>query len=680
MLVAFPLGGDWTMVDACTTAVISGRATRDGRPLLWKNRDTSSTRNEVLLLTDEGFRAVAIVNAKEQRSIWMGVNEAGFCIENSLSTDLKDGQKHTGPGNGALMKLALQRCTSVADFQKLLVETNESGRRTAANFGVIDAQGGAALFETGPTRFVMFDANDPNVAPEGYIVRSNFATTAHDLPARPTPEQIEGIYSSQRYLRARALLAEAGAGNITLKYVLRQMTRDLACQDGTPFPGSVNRLGSPLPPTIPTGNTISRNTTVSAAVFAGVRPGEDSRLTTMWTILGDPKFSIAVPCWVEVEAVADPLTDPHGGELGEVARTLRDASLTVGSAEVSTTLLLGIWTDLWKLEDQAIADTQELLGRLQVETSACNSEQAAVASSSSVVASERASAPTTVKSPLLVREELTRLHRRIAEQAWDAMEQELQQAKEALLAQQPAPTKTRCWPIKKGTVQVAIYDHTTGTSNGPQNLMRILTTDAGFQCSRISPDEIRAGKLREFDVLIMPGGSGSGQAKKLQETGCDAVLEFVRGGGGYVGICAGSYLASSHYAWSLGLINARVWDRAHWARGTGVVTLHLTEGAESQLNAEDAKVKVFYGQGPLLVPGGDPQKPPYELLASYGTEIAEKGAAPNAMTGTHAIIRGAFGEGRVICFSPHPEKPQGPQELIAAGVRWAAPPNSATPD
>jgi hypothetical protein len=260
------------------------------------------------------------------------------------------------------------------------------------------------------------------------------------------------------------------------------------------------------------------------------------------------------------------------------------------------------------------------------------------------------------------------------------MGRELQQAKKALLTQRPAPTETRCWPVKKGTVQVAIYDHSAGKSKGPKDLMRILTSDAGFQCTRVSPDEVRAGRLREFDVLIMPGGSASGQAKKLQEAGCDAVREFVRGGGGYVGVCAGSYLASSHYAWSLGLINARVWDRAHWARGTGTVTLHLAEGAGPQLNAKAAIVDVYYGQGPLLVPGGDPEKPPYELLATYGTEITQKGAPPNAMTGMHAIIRGRFFQGRVICFSPHPEKLGGPNGLIVAGVRWAARPNSPTAD
>ena len=33
---------------ACTAAVILGSATDDGRPLLWKNRDTDDRRNEIV--------------------------------------------------------------------------------------------------------------------------------------------------------------------------------------------------------------------------------------------------------------------------------------------------------------------------------------------------------------------------------------------------------------------------------------------------------------------------------------------------------------------------------------------------------------------------------------------------------------------------------------------------------
>ena len=36
-----------TPVQACTSAVVSGKVTPDGRPLLWKNRDTDFMQNHI---------------------------------------------------------------------------------------------------------------------------------------------------------------------------------------------------------------------------------------------------------------------------------------------------------------------------------------------------------------------------------------------------------------------------------------------------------------------------------------------------------------------------------------------------------------------------------------------------------------------------------------------------------
>ncbi len=648
-------------VSACTTAVISGQATVDGRPLLWKNRDTSfGKHNEVTLIKGGQFLAIGVVNAGDRKRVWMGVNSAGFCIENSLSTDLADpalalngddiavsqggaspaetskGTSHSKPkapksGNGSLMRQALQRCATVDDFRKLLEETNPTGRGTVANFGVIDAQGGAAMFETGPSDFTMFDANDPADAPHGYIVRTNFATTARDLPTHPAADQLTEIYSGKRYLRACSLIDRAGdtiaPNKVSLEYVLRNMTRDLADESGNAFAGTVNAATSVLPASIETQSTISRTTTVSAAVFHGVRPGEDPTLTTMWTILGDPKFSIAVPCWVGVDAVADDLTDERGAEIGEIAITLRDWYRT--ATGVRTDGLTGIWTDLWPIEDEIVQETQH--ARESWLRDGCSSA------------------------------ELTSFHNRVTDRALVAMQRELLEAKQNALT---PPKKTR----------VAIYDHSPESkpARGCRNLLSVLTPEHGFECQRLRPEEIRDGRLASFEVLVRPGGSGSKQAEMLQETGRHAVREFVKQGGGYVGICAGAYLASAQYDWSLNIINARVWDRAHWARGTGTVNVGLTPAGSDFFDDSEESVPIYYGQGPLLVPGDYPELASYEVLATYETEIAAKGAPVGAMLGTHAIIRGPFGSGRVICFSPHAEVSAGPHELVVSGVNWAA--------
>lgn len=404
---------------ACTTAVISGKATADGRPLLWKNRDTSNRHNEVILLTTGPLRAVAVVNAGARKSVFMGVNEAGFCIENSLSKDLATKNKKTGPTNGRFMKQALETCKTIADFKKLLDETNETGRRTLSNFGVIDGEGGAALFETGPDSYTMFDANDPETAPHGYIVRSNFATTARDFPANPTPDQLGEIYSAERYCQACSRLDLQKPKGITVDYLIRNVTRDLSSKNGTPWPGTVNGSGKNLPAVIKTDNTISRSTTVSAAVFHGVKLGEDPKLATMWTILGDPSFSLAVPCWVEVQEIADPLADKNGAELGEIAITLRGWSKTDDGKGISTQYLPGIWADLWPLEDKILKLTQTF-------------QQAR-------------------REHGYSKDAVTRFHQKMASLAMTAMQQELRDMKQAAL-KLPTPPAPRFAPVKKTIV------------------------------------------------------------------------------------------------------------------------------------------------------------------------------------------------------------------------------------
>ena len=633
----FLVGG----LHACTIVVFSGRITADHRPLLWKNRDYGSApRNEVVIFGDGKFRVIGVVNAGDRSRIWMGQNESGLCICNSLSVDLRNGKKNRGLGNGQFMKTVLQTCASVQDIVDYLNKTNASGRQTIGNFGVIDAKGGAVMFEIGPDSFQMFDANDPNIAPNGYIVRSNFATTAHQLGPIPTPNECKGVSSSERYCRASKLLAQR-QGEVSVEFVLQNMARDLAI-DGSPIPGSINSTQRTLPKIISTQNTISRTTTVSAAVFHGVRIEEDPRNTTMWVTLGDPKFSISVPCWTNLKSVADSVEGKRGGEIGEIARTIRDASLTQKSDALQSKFLPGIWQDLWRREKEIVRKTA-----IHRNTWGKDGFNAAAA---------------------------TKWHQEAAAIAYASMRRELHEAKSEALDYSDLKQSAK---VRKGQVRVAVYDHSKGTSTGPKNLATILNAKNGFQMQRITPIQIRSGELSKFDVLVIPGGSGSKQSRMLEEKGRQKVRKFVDGGGGYVGICAGSYLASSRYTWSLDLINASVWDRAHWARGTGMVTLELTSQGKAALNLKSFRSSVYYGQGPLLVPGDHPNLPKYEVLAEYETEIVSKGAVSGAMKDTHAIIRSTFGQGRVICFSPHPERPGGPAEMIVNGVRWAANPEKS---
>ncbi|MCA9137090.1 MAG: hypothetical protein KDB00_10035 [Planctomycetales bacterium] len=346
---------------ACTTVVVSGKVTEDGRPLLWKNRDAWQRQNEVLWDDTGVFAFVGVANAEATQRIRMGTNTAGFCIENSVSRDLASSVE-SGPSNGELIGIALRTCKSVKDFQSLLDRTNEVGRSTRGNFGVIDAYGGAMMFEVGPNSYAAFDANDPDDAPLGYIVRANFSETAIESDDEPVTRR-DSAYSIERYTRADELCSRRlASGPINLQYLLTAVARDVAGCPASAFVTPLSRSGELVVTSINTGKTLNRCNTVSAVVFHGVKPGESPTLTTMWTLLGEPMFTIAVPCWAKQGGVAPQANGRGASELCERAVSLRSTHydfsgkrLDTRRLQVTTRKLLDVEKELMRQVDLEMA-------------------------------------------------------------------------------------------------------------------------------------------------------------------------------------------------------------------------------------------------------------------------------------------------------------------------------------
>lgn len=230
---------------------------------------------------------------------------------------------------------------------------------------------------------------------------------------------------------------------------------------------------------------------------------------------------------------------------------------------------------------------------------------------------------------------------------------------------------------EEGPIRVAVFQgEGVGASSGAlmASFPKGENPESGFQISRITPEEIQGGKLAEFDVLVHPGGSGGKQGRALGENGRQAVREFVRDGGGFLGVCAGAYLATNDYEWSLNLIDAKVVDRRHWARGEGPVDLRLSPEGAAFFGLSGSEMTIHYAQGPLLGrrEWDDREVPDYESLAIFATEMAKKGAPEGVMAGTSAAVRCSYGSGRVFCFSPHPELTEGLHHWIPLVVKWAA--------
>ena len=229
-------------------------------------------------------------------------------------------------------------------------------------------------------------------------------------------------------------------------------------------------------------------------------------------------------------------------------------------------------------------------------------------------------------------------------------------------------------------IRVAIYTDggaPDGPKSGPANVTDCLRKlHAGrYAIEKVKGADVRGGALDRFDVAVFPGGSGSGQARSLEAAGRAKVRQFVRDGGGYLGICGGAYLGTSYYDWSLNIVNAKVIDREHWARGDPApVKLELTPLGQERLGQRAgepaaAEVTCVYHQGPLLGPWTRADLPAYQPLATFGTEVTQR-APKGVMIGTTAVAQAVFGKGHVILISPHPEQSPGLDGFIRGAVDW----------
>ena len=271
---------------ACTSFVVSGKATPDGRPLLLKNRDTGNLNNLVALVNGERYTYIGIfaANDKEHRHAWSGHNEKGFAIMNTAAYNL-NGNDGDSDGDGLVIRRALEICATLADFEHLL-DTLPRPMDVNANFGVIDAHGGAAYYETGHNGFVKFDANDPMVAPNGYLVRTNFGFSGdHDLD--------QGV---ERFAAISSFMQSAyDLGKINIDYLLTNVphylthgTTKLNLYDYMPENEEQTTM-------FPFRDFIPRYQTASAQLFQGVRDGENPLLTVAWTYVGSPLCTVAIP-------------------------------------------------------------------------------------------------------------------------------------------------------------------------------------------------------------------------------------------------------------------------------------------------------------------------------------------------------------------------------------------------
>lgn len=220
-------------------------------------------------------------------------------------------------------------------------------------------------------------------------------------------------------------------------------------------------------------------------------------------------------------------------------------------------------------------------------------------------------------------------------------------------------------------LKVLIYSGPGAPQSGVDHVMRVLKPFSQVSVTVAKPEIFATLTHSICDVVVFPGGSGSGQSKGLGEAGLSSVREFVKQGGGYVGICAGAYLACSSFDWGLGILNAGTVS-SKWRRGQAMLELECTAEATPVLGEVNGIFKVRYNNGPILKPWNRKDIPPYTTLSVFRTETAKYGAPEGVQINAPAHAIAPFGKGRVFVSSPHPENTPGLEFIIPRGIFWAA--------
>jgi glutamine amidotransferase-like uncharacterized protein len=178
----------------------------------------------------------------------------------------------------------------------------------------------------------------------------------------------------------------------------------------------------------------------------------------------------------------------------------------------------------------------------------------------------------------------------------------------------------------------------------------------GCDVEIVNAESIKSGSLNHFDVLTCPGGESRPDPwGELGVEGKSKIQEFIKNGGGYIGICLGALYACDYgYFWGtkwevdklyldmfqgvahcgqVKIAPQGVWPLMTW--------LKIPEHNHPITNSLPERIKiVFYPSSPYLQPYEDAN---VTIVATY------------EITGNPAMVAFEYGKGRVFLSGPHPE-------------------------
>ncbi|MCX7918327.1 MAG: BPL-N domain-containing protein [bacterium] len=194
--------------------------------------------------------------------------------------------------------------------------------------------------------------------------------------------------------------------------------------------------------------------------------------------------------------------------------------------------------------------------------------------------------------------------------------------------------------------KVAIYCGDR-TFDGPASFVRICE-QLGVDCDMINGMDIRNGMLtrNRYNLVLIPGGLSTVQAYVIYPKGLTAIRNFVKRGNGYLGVCAGAYLA------------------ADTELGLNLVTNTLADSAavgEVEIAPTNSDLPIFWGyprsRFKLKYWCGPTFQLDSRVLAKIETVPAQWKKPELCQQG--CMIASEYQKGKVVLIGPHPESSTG---------------------
>ncbi|MBI5098395.1 MAG: hypothetical protein HZB30_04040 [Nitrospirae bacterium] len=216
----------------------------------------------------------------------------------------------------------------------------------------------------------------------------------------------------------------------------------------------------------------------------------------------------------------------------------------------------------------------------------------------------------------------------------------------------------------------------------------------GLLFDLVRADDIKNGCLKHYKMLFVPGGWASNKKKALSDKGTEAIREFVKNGGNYLGFCGGAGLATLD---GIGLLNiTRKPTKERVPSFSGRIYLNLNEHpvwkdflraegrrqkaeVNSKFKTQNSKL-VFHAWWPSQFVIKDKR---VRVLATYGKALPDSFSSdlnagdveahggwteyekvyqiklnPEQLLNEPALLEGRYGKGKVILSLIHFDTPE----------------------